>query len=500
MGEHFDRLTVLLADVHNLSRANAVLGWDQQTYMPPGGARARAEQMATLSRLAHELFITQETGELLQKAAEEVADLPPDSDEAKLVQVAQRDYEKATRVPASLVFEMRKHASLANPIWVQARQENDFAAFAPCLEKTVELSRELAEHLGYEDRLYDALLDEFEPGMKTAQVEAIFGTLKQDLVALVQAISERIDRVDDSVLHQPFDEAKQEDFGKMVVERYGYDFSRGRQDRTVHPFEITFSRDDVRITTRFEPNFLNAALFGTMHEAGHALYEQGIDESIDGNLLGRGTSLGVHESQSRLWENVVGRSRPFWQHFYPCLQEVFPEQLGSADLDTFYGAINKVQPSLIRVEADEVTYNLHIMLRFEMEQDLLEGRYPVSEAPAVWNQKMEDYLGIRPPTDTDGILQDIHWTGMMGYFPTYSLGNILSVQLYDTAVEEVPEIPEQIARGTFDGLRGWLTEKVYRHGRKYEPNELIERVTGEPLQSRSYMGYLKRKYGEIYEL
>lgn len=500
MGEHLEQLKERLADVHNLGRATSVLNWDQHTYMPPGGAPARAEQLATVSRLAHEIFIDGETGELLELASREVADLPSDSDDASLVRVAQRDYDKATRVPTSLVAEMKKQAALANPIWVRARQKNDFALFAPCLERTIQLSRELAEHLGYEEHLYDALLDEFEPGMKSAQVKAIFDELKADLVPLVQAISDRVDRVDDSVLHQPFDELKQEAFGKMVAERLGYDFSRGRQDRTVHPFETTFSRNDVRITTRFELNFLNAALFGTMHETGHALYEQGIGESLEGTLLARGTSLGVHESQSRMWENVVGRGHLFWQHFYPSLQQTFPDQLASTPLETFYAAINKVQPSFIRVEADEVTYNLHIMLRFEMEMDLLEDRYPVSEAPQVWDQKMESYLGIRPPTDTLGILQDIHWTNVMGYFPTYSLGNILAVQFYDAAVKQVPEIPGQIAQGSFDGLRGWLRENVYQYGRKFEPTELIQRATGEPLQSRSYIAYLTCKYGEIYGL
>jgi carboxypeptidase Taq len=286
----------------------------------------------------------------------------------------------------------------------------------------------------------------------------------------------------------------------MLSQRFGYDFSRGRQDRTVHPFETSFSVNDVRITTRFEPGFLSPALFGTLHETGHAMYEQGVSQDLDGTLLARGTSLGVHESQSRLWENVVGRGRACWQHFFPFLQATFAEQFGNVDLDTFYRAINRVSPSFIRVEADEVTYNLHIMLRFEMEIDLLEGAYPVSEAPAVWNQKMQSYLGICPPTDTLGILQDIHWTGPMGYFPTYSLGTILSLQLYDTAIRQQPEIPDDIAQGSFEALRGWLTDNIYRHGRKFEPNELVQRATGEPLQSKSYVAYLKRKYGEIYRI
>jgi carboxypeptidase Taq len=496
-----DVLKQRLADVHNLNRAMAVLSWDQHTYMPPGGSLARAAQTATLSRLAHDIFIAPVTGELLHEAVQEIPELKPDGDDADLLRVAQRDYNRAIKVPTSLVAAINEHSVLALPVWVRARQENDFASFAPYLEKTVELSRELAEHLGYEEHIYDALLDEAEPGMKTSQIASLFDTLRRELVPLVGAISERLDTVSDAVLHQPFDEAKQEAFGRRVVERFGYDFSRGRQDRTVHPFETTFSRNDVRITTRFDPAWLSPALFGTMHEAGHGLYEQGISPSLEGTLLARGASLGLHESQSRLWENVVGRSRPFWEHFYPLLQETFPQQLSAVVLDDFYLAVNRVEPSFIRVEADEVTYNLHTLLRFEMELDLLQHRYSVTDAPAVWNQKMEEYLGIRPPSDSLGILQDMHWSGgVFGYFPTYTLGNVLSVQFFDAAVREFPEIPDRIGQGDFGVLRSWLTDRIYRHGRKYEPNELIEMATGEPLQSRSYIDYLKKKYGAIYDL
>lgn len=501
MGENLDRLKERLTEIRNLEQANAVLAWDQQTYMPPGGGPARAAQMATLARMAHEMSSSTEMGGLIRAAASEVADLPAGDDDASMVRVAQRDYDKFVKVPSALIGELTTHGSLAQGVWAKAREENDFASFAPYLEKTIELSRRLAEHLGYQDHLYDALLDIFEPGTKTAQVRAIFDDLKRDLVPMVRAIAERADRADDALLHQPFDEGQQEDFGRMAVERYGFDFSRGRQDRALHPFCTEFSVNDVRITTRFDPQWLNPALFGTMHEAGHGMYEQGVAQELDGTNLAGASSLGVHESQSRMWENVVGRGRGFWQHFYPRLQETFPDQLSTVDLETFYRAINKVEPSLIRVEADEVTYNLHIMLRFEMEVDLLEGKYPVSEAPAIWNQKMQEYLGITPPDDTLGILQDIHWaSGTMGYFPTYSLGNILSLQLYDQAVRDVTEIPEQLARGEFDGLRGWLTEHIYRYGRKFEPNELVERATGQPLQSRSYMRYLQEKFGEVYDL
>ncbi|HEX6510573.1 MAG TPA: carboxypeptidase M32 [Chloroflexota bacterium] len=501
MGQQLERLKERLTETTNINRANAVLSWDQHTKMPPGGAPARAEQMATLARISHDLFTSKETGELLRGAAEETADLPYDSDDASLVRVAQRDYERLTKLPTELVAELRRHGAISHEVWAKARQEDDFAAFAPNLAKTIELSRRVAECLGYEDHPYDALLDQFEPGMKTRQVEAIFAELRDGLVPLVAAIAERGRAVDDAVLHQPFDEAAQEAFSVMAVERFGYDFSRGRLDRTVHPFATNFSVNDVRITTRYEPDFLNPALFGTMHEAGHAMYEQGVSQDLEGTPLARGASLGVHESQSRMWENVVGRGRAFWQHFYPQLQEIFPTQLGSTPLDDFYAAINAVHPSFIRVEADEVTYNLHIMVRFELELALLDGSLSVADAPGAWNDRMQETLGLTPPSDALGILQDVHWSsGLLGYFPTYTLGNILSIQLYEAACRARPTIPDELGTGEFDGLREWLTQQVYRHGRKYEPNELIERATGEPLQSRSYLAYLTEKFSKIYDL
>ncbi|MGH8192211.1 MAG: carboxypeptidase M32 [Rhodanobacteraceae bacterium] len=500
MPQQFDRLKERLATIQHLHSANALLSWDQQTYMPSGGAVARAGQMSTLGSIAHELFISNDTAKLLGAADAEVGGLPPESDEASLVRVARRDFDKACKVPVELVVEMTEHAVTSHQVWVRARADSDFGAFAPYLERTVELSRRMAEYLGYVDEIYDALLDQFEPGVKTATVARIFGDLKPQLVDLVASISQREEQVSDALLHQPFDEAAQETFGKMIATRLGYDFNRGRQDRTVHPFATSFSRNDVRITTRFEPNFLNAALFGTMHETGHALYEQNVGESLEGSLLADGASMGMHESQSRLWENVVGRSLGFWSHYYAQLQDVFP-QLAGVNLDSFYRAINKVQPSAIRVEADEVTYNLHIMIRFEMEREMLEGVYPTGEAPEVWKDKMESYLGVRPSSDREGILQDVHWSGgMLGYFPTYALGNVLSVQIYEAAVQANPSIPDQMERGDTSGLLAWLTEHIYRYGRKFEPADLIERATGQPLHPEPYVRYLKNKFGAIYGL
>jgi carboxypeptidase Taq len=501
MNEDFAALRQHLEQIRHLHKGAAVLEWDQETHMPSGGAPARAEQLTTLTRLAHELFIFDRTGELLDRAQASSGDLPYDSMEASLVRVARKDWNKARKLPVSLVTESTRHAALAHEIWVRARESNDFREFAPCLSKTLELARREAECLGYEDHPYDALIDQYEPGMKTEQVRMIFDDLKTGLVPLVHAIAERADQVDDAVLHQPFDEAAQEAFGIMIAQRLGYDFSRGRQDRAVHPFATSFSVNDVRITTRYERDFLSPALFGTMHEVGHAMYEQGVGSELDQTLLGRGASSALHESQSRMWENVVGRSRPFWQHFYPQLQQTFPSQLAATSLDSFYGAINRVYPSLIRVEADEVTYNLHIMLRFELELALLEGSLAVADAPAAWNEKMERYLGITPPSDREGILQDVHWSGgMVGYFPTYTLGNILSVALYEAALTAHPSIAEELGRGEFGTLRSWLTQQVYQHGRKFEPNEVVQRATGAPLQSASYLHYLNDKFGQLYGL
>ncbi len=500
--EKVEQLKNHLADVVHLRHAAAVLGWDQQVNMPPGGAPARAEQLATLSRLAHEKFVAEETGRLIEAAEAEIAGLDTDHDDAALVRVVRHDYDLATRVPTTLVEELARVTSQAHEIWARAREQADFAAFVPTLERILDLKRQEAEALGYEDRMYDALLDQYEPHMKTADVERLFGELRTELVPFVAQIFERLDAVDDSPVRKRYDVERQAEFGLQVIKKLGYDLTRGRQDKSVHPFTTEFSINDVRITTRYQEDWMPSALFGSIHEAGHAMYEQGCDQGYEGTFLAGGTSLGVHESQSRLWENVVGRSRAFWSHFYGDLQRLFPEQLGQVDLETFYRAINAVSRSLIRVEADEVTYNLHIMLRFELENDLLEGKLAVRDLRDAWNAKMEAYLGITPPDDgKHGVLQDVHWSsGLIGYFPTYSLGNFLSVQYWEKAVQDVPSIPTDIARGEFGSLLNWLRENIHRHGRKYWPAELTQRVTGEPIQVRSFLRYLKEKYTDIYGL
>ncbi len=501
MADKYQELVAHLGEIVNVNRAAAVLGWDQQVNMPAGGAEARAAQLATLARMAHEQFTSDTTGSLLAAAAREVGSAAYDSDEASLVRVAQQDYDEQIRLPAALVADIARETALAHNVWARARQDNNFAAFLPALERIFELVQQVAEHLGYQDHPYDALLNQYERGMTTAQVRAIFDSHKPALVELVAAVSASAARVDDSVLHQPFDVEKQKAFALDVIRAYGFDFERGRQDVAVHPFCTHFSRSDVRITTRFYPDFLNPALFGMLHETGHAMYEQGIGSQLDSTPLGGGTSLAVHESQSRLWENLVGRSRAFWSWALPRLQQTFPSQLGSVDLDTFYRAINKVERSFIRVEADEATYNLHIMLRFDLETAVLAGKLRPADLAREWNDRFEALFGIRPPNDAQGALQDVHWSaGIMGYFPTYALGNLLSVQYYNKLTQDHPTIADEIAAGQFDTLRGWLTAKIYQHGRKFTSDELTRRVTGEGIQARDYVAYLQAKFGEIYGL
>lgn len=495
----FDRLRELLARVSDLRSAASVLSWDEETYMPPGAVGARANQLSTLRKLAHECFTSDEIGRLLDDLEPIAADLDPLSTEAALLRVTRRDFDRAVKLPPSLVAALAEAASHGKEAWKNARLANRFDDFAPHLERLIDLNRQKAEAYGYDDRVYDALLDEYEPGMKTRHVEAIFRDLRTELVPLVAAITE-IQNADDAVLHQRFDPQKQWDFGLHVVRDFGFDFNRGRQDLSTHPFTTAFSTTDVRITTRFTDDFLSVGLFGTLHEAGHALYEQGIDRELERTLLDDGTSLGMHESQSRLWENLVGRSRPFWQHYYPRLQSMFGEQLASVPLDTFFRAINRVHPGLIRVEADELTYNLHIMLRFDLENALLEGRTSVADLPELWNRKMSDYLGVTPTNDAQGVLQDIHWSlAAFGYFPTYTLGNLMSSQFFDQAGHELPDLEAQIAEGNFEELHAWLRRKIYRYGRKKDASDILKDVTGRSLHAGSWMSHVKRKYGALHQ-
>jgi len=485
-----------LATVADLDSAASVLRWDQQTHMPRGGVAGRAEQLATLDRLSHEMLSAGETARLLEAAGEPEAG----TDAAAIVRLARREHGRAAKLPSRLVAEISRATTLAEPAWEQARTASDYGMLAPHLEKILGLQREAAEHLGYEDHPYDALLDRYEPGARKIRLEGMFDELKRGTADMVQMISAHAGEDREAPLHGPFDERKQEEFGKAVASAFGYDWDRGRQDRAVHPFCINFGGPgDVRITTRFDPGWLSPSLFATMHETGHALYEQGINPSYSRTPISGGVSLGVHESQSRLWENVVGRSRPFWTCFYPRLQKTFPDALGSTELDAFYRAVNAARPSEIRVEADELTYNLHVALRFELEVALIEGSLSVADLPEAWNAKMEEHLGVTPRDDARGVLQDVHWAmGVFGYFPTYTIGTVLSVQLYDAAAKARPEIPDEMERGEFGALLGWLRENIHRHGQKYEPDDLIERATGRPPEAGPYLRYLRDKFGDLY--
>jgi carboxypeptidase Taq len=491
----------ILAEITDLSRAAALLEWDQETYMPPGGIGARAEQLSTLLRIAHVRLASTEVGRLLEKLESDLKDEPFDSDEASLIRVTRRDYDEAKKIPAELVSEIAHAGTVARPAWEKARKEEKFEIFAPFMEKTVELNRKVADALGYEDRPYDALINRTEPGMTTAQLETIFAELKRAIVPLVADIARHADTVDDRVLYRGFDTDLQLAYALEVAKRLGYDTSKGRQDTSTHPFSITFGPGDARITTRVSKDFFNECLFGSIHETGHALYDQGFGQNLDRTPLWGAASPGVHESQSRMWENLVGRSLPFWHHFYPSLQATFPEPLKGIDADGFYRAVNRSYPSFIRVEADEVTYNMHILLRFELENELLDGTLKVADLPEAWNTRFKSYLGLNVPNDREGCLQDIHWSYVsFGIFPGYTIGNLVSAQLMEKIRKEIPDLDAHFERGEFGSLLTWLRRNVHRHGRKFTPNELLERATGKPLTAAPWIAYVQSKFGALYGL
>ena len=486
-----------LATISDVYSAASVLAWDRQTYMPAGGVRGRAEQLASLARLAHERLVSPETGDLLEGAGEQ----EPGSDDAALLRLARREHKRASRLPARLVAETSRATALAEQAWIHAREQSDWTLFAPHVERVLALKQEEAHYLDGEHP-YDAMLDRYDPGANTKRLRVMFDELKARIVPLVRSVSDGLGEDRTVPLRGEFDEARQEAFGRRIVSSFGYDWSRGRQDRAVHPFCINFGGPgDVRITTRFDPQLLSVGLFATCHEAGHALYEQGIDPAYSRTPLAGGVSMGLHESQSRLWENLVARSRPFWSHFHPRLQEAFPGVLDDVDLEGLYRAVNAVRPSEIRTEADELTYDLHVLLRFELEVALFEQGITVSDLPEAWNAKMEEYLGIVPENDALGVLQDTHWAiGYFGYFPAYTVGNVLSVQLFDAALDRRPEILPEMERGEFGTLLGWMRENIHRHGKKYEPDALIQRATGRPPDTGPYLRYLGTKFDELYEL
>jgi carboxypeptidase Taq len=489
-----------LAAIADIESAAALLRWDQETLMPPGGADGRAEALATMSRMSHEQFVSDRTDALLDAAEAAAGHLEPDSDNAALLRVTRRDLTRDRKLPAAFVAERARAASQSTQVWRDARPRGDFVAFRPYLAQMVDFARRTADYLGYDAHPYDALLDLYEPGMTSREVAQLFERLRAATVPLVAAIVERGARVDTAVLDQDYEEEPQRRFALSIVQEFGYDLRSGRLDTSAHPFSTGITRGDVRITTRYPRRSLSA-IFGVFHEAGHAMYTQGTSPALDRTPLADGASNGIHESQSRLWENLVGRSLPFWRYAFPLLQRLFFSQLGDVPVDRFYRAVNHVQPSLIRVEADEVTYNLHIILRFEIERGLIAGEIRTEDLPEIWNAKMAEYLGIRPPDAADGVLQDIHWSGgMIGYFPSYTIGNVASAQLFAAARRAEPDVPAQIGRGEFGPLLGWLRDNVHASGRKFFPRELLIRATGEPLNPEPYLRYLNEKFSKIYGL
>jgi carboxypeptidase Taq len=499
--ERYRQLLRRLAEISDIGRARALLSWDERTMMPPGGAEARAEQVATLTQLRHERLGADELGLLLDELRPWAESLTYESDEASMVRVATREWNKARRVPAELRAEIARSASIAERTWLEAREHSDFALLRPHLQRNVELKRQYIECFEDADHPYDPLLDDFEPQATTAEVRALLETLREGLRPLAAAIAQSPESVDRSCLHGSFPIAAQRRFVRELVADLPLAQGTWRIDAAMHPFATAIATTDLRLTTRYEETYIGAALWAALHEAGHGIYESGIDAALRRTPLCRPASLGFHESQSRLWENWVGRGRGFLSWLLPRLRKAFPDQFGGADAETLYRAANQVRPSLIRVEADEVTYNLHIVLRFELELELFEGALQPAELPEAWNARTKDYLGIEVPRDADGVLQDVHWAaGSFGYFPTYALGNVIAAQVWARAMESLPDLERQLESGELEPLRDWLCERLYRHGAKFTAAELIERICGGPLSVEAFLDQMRRKMGEIYGL
>lgn len=501
MSQKYAKFLAKLHTINDVEKSIAVLYWDRETYMPVEGNEGRTAQMSTLSAIAHELFTSNELGDLLAEAEQEQAHADYDSTPASMLRCVRRSYDEQRRFSSEFVKRQSAITGAAGAAWAKAREKDDFASFQPHLEAAVELAQESAEIYGYSGEKYDALLDQHERGMKTEDVRKIFATLKSEIVPLVKAIGEKLDAVDDRMLKQDFPVEAQRLMCRYCAESVGYDFNRGHLGEVHHPFSTSFGRNDVRITTRFAPEYAVSSIFAVLHEAGHAMYEQGIAEDLDRTPLGSGTSSGIHESQSRLIENQVGRSLGYWQVHFPELLRHFPKQLQGVSAQQFYRAINKVQPSFIRVEADELTYNMHIILRFELEQLLINGELRVADLPEAWRSKMQSLLGVAPKTDREGVLQDVHWSqAAFGYFPTYTLGNLYSAQFVAAAKQQDPLIETELANGQSTRLMSWLHQNIHRHGSKYDPALLCERATGSTLTAQPFVDYVKEKYGAIYGL
>ena len=496
MSQRLDRLRVVAGEIHDLERTASLLAWDQETMLPPDGGAARAEQRATLGRVVHERLVSDELGRLLEELRSEEEALPHDSDDASLIRLLRREHEKARRVPTELRAELSRAGALGLGAWLQARKQRDFEVLRPHLERQLELKRRYIECFEPYDDPYDVLLDDFEHGLTAAETERVLEHLKRELVPLVAAVRDGLVDAGEP-LRGPFPVEPQQTFARALVERFGFDERSWRLDRSQHPFTAGLSIADIRLTSRFDEASLSG-VFASMHEFGHGLYERQIAPELDRSPLAGGVSAALHESQSRMWENLVGRSRAFWSYAYDDLRAALPEGLGSVDLEDFYRAINRIRPSLVRVDADEITYNLHIVLRFELERDLLAGRLEVRDMPAAFEERMVSYLGLEPPDVTLGVLQDIHWgDATFGYFPTYSLGNVMSVQIWERARGDLGDLDAQVERGELGGLREWLREHLHRHGRKFTPRETLVLAAGAPIDPEPYVRYLKGKLGEV---
>ena len=496
-GIHADFLAHI-REVHDLNAAQSLLSWDQETYMPPEGIAGRARSRATLSGIVHDRVVDPALGDLIDELA--AADgLTPE--QAANVREARRDRDRAVKVPKELVTELTREGSLAQQAWAEARAARDWARFAPNLERLAALRRREAECVGYAGEPYDAMLDEYEPGMTTAALLPLLAELKNLLVPLVAAVVERGERHDDALLRGSFPVARQQELATRVLEIMGFDFRRGRLDVSRHPFTSGVDPRDVRLTTHYDTGDLSNSLFSTLHEGGHGLYEQGFLVEHAGTPMGEAASLGIHESQSRLWENMVGRSRAFLSHCRPLLTRLFPEAFGDADDEALYRAANVVRRSPVRIEADEMTYNLHIVLRTELETALFRDEIAVADLPGLWNEKMREYLGLTPTDDAEGVLQDIHWAfGSFGYFPTYSLGNLYAAQFYAKAAEDLGDLQQQASRGEFAPLLNWLRGRIHVKGRLLAAPDLCREVTGRDLSIAPFADYLNQKYGELYGL
>lgn len=504
-----ETLTHAIGTVNDLLNAASVLTWDSRTMMPPGGAATRGSQIATLMVLAQEKLIGTATRHALDAAESETASLPPDDAKRQAVAAIRHAVSHHLRIPADLLRRKAELRTRAQAVWVQARADKDFAAFAPCLAETVALQRETADAIGYETHPYDAMVAQYEPGETATSLRRLFASLRAGIEPLLRAVQSATDPRSD-FLHRHFPEAAQRRVALTLAERIGYDLHRGRLDKTIHPFEVSFTRNDVRITTKYREDYLPPALFGTLHEAGHGIYEQNVAADLTRtvfatDLIGLyavgGTSFGAHESQSRLYENHIGRSRRFWQHHFAALQAEFPGALGDVDADAFHRAVNRVRPGFIRIEADELTYDLHILLRVDIETRLMDGSLSVRDVPEAWAATVRSSLGLDVPDAAQGPLQDIHWSsGTIGSFCSYTIGNVMAAQLMQAMRETQPDVAAAIEAADYLPLRHWLTEHVHQHGRRLSRDTLLTRATGRGLDPAPYLAYLNSKYREIYHL